>query len=113
MSPDLASQAQAARLTRQLEHGTIRGDSVGLVDYEKLKIEVEELIQTTRARDKELPVLRSEAARASQVPGLAHIDCISKVDCVDTGTNHPTIPSHCVESEASAPCRQVHWLIGV
>ena len=56
-----------ARNIRQLEHGTIRGDAVGLVDYEKLKIELEELTKTIRARDKELPVLRSEASRASQV----------------------------------------------
>ena len=40
---------------------------MGLVDYEKLKIELEELTQAIRARDKELPVLRSEAGRASQV----------------------------------------------
>ena len=56
-----------ARKIRQLEHGTIRGDVVGLVDYEKLKIELEELTKAIRARDRELPVLRSEASRASQV----------------------------------------------
>ena len=65
--PSLAGQALVARNIRQLEHGTIRGDAVGLVDYEKLKIELEELTKTIRARDKELPVLRSEASRASQV----------------------------------------------
>ena len=82
---DAHLQAQAARLTRQLEHGTLRGDSVGLVDYEKLKIEVDELNQTIRARDKELPVLRKEATHASQVCNqallqLQHRQCIS-VSC--------------------------------
>ena len=40
---------------------------MGLVDYEKLKIQHTELTQTTRARDKELPLLRLEAGRANQV----------------------------------------------
>ena len=44
-----------------------RGEAVGIVDYEKLKIQHTELQQTMRARDRELPLLRLDAGKANQV----------------------------------------------